>query len=43
LPSEGDKAPDFRATADDGRIISLADYRGKDLILYFFPKANTPG
>jgi len=43
VPSEGDKAPDFRATADDGRTISLADYRGKDLILYFFPKANTPG
>ena len=43
MPGEGDKAPDFRATADDGRTISLADYRGKSLILYFFPKANTPG
>jgi thioredoxin-dependent peroxiredoxin len=43
LLNEGDKAPDFRATADDGRTICLADYRGKDLILYFFPKANTPG
>jgi thioredoxin-dependent peroxiredoxin len=41
--SEGDKAPDFSAAADDGRTVSLADYRGKDLILYFFPKANTPG
>ena len=41
--SEGDKAPDFSATADDGRTVSLADYRGKNLILYFFPKANTPG
>jgi len=41
--SEGDKAPDFRATADDSRTISLADYHGKSLILYFFPKANTPG
>ncbi len=40
---EGDKAPDFLATADDGRTISLSDYRGKALILYFFPKANTPG
>jgi thioredoxin-dependent peroxiredoxin len=40
---QGDKAPDFQATADDGRIISLSDYRGRDLILYFFPKANTPG
>jgi peroxiredoxin Q/BCP len=43
LLNEGDKAPDFRATTDDGRTISLSDYRGKDLILYFFPKANTPG
>jgi len=43
LLSEGDQAPDFHATADDGRTISLADYRGKDLILYFSPKANTPG
>jgi thioredoxin-dependent peroxiredoxin len=43
LPNEGDNAPDFRATADDGRTISLSDYRGKALILYFFPKANTPG
>jgi thioredoxin-dependent peroxiredoxin len=40
---EGDAAPDFRATADDGRIVSLADYRGKNLILYFYPKANTSG
>lgn len=40
---EGDRAPDFRATADDGRTISLADYRGKNLILYFYPKANTSG
>jgi len=40
---EGDRAPDFRATADDGRTISLSSYRGKNLILYFFPKANTPG
>ena len=40
---EGDQAPDFRATADDGRTISLADYRGQAFILYFFPKANTPG
>ena len=40
---EGDAAPDFRVTADDGRTISLADYRGKNLILYFYPKANTSG
>jgi thioredoxin-dependent peroxiredoxin len=41
--NEGDQAPDFHATADDGRTISLGECRGKDLILYFFPKANTPG
>jgi thioredoxin-dependent peroxiredoxin len=40
---EGDAAPEFRATADDGRTVSLADYRGKNLILYFYPKANTSG
>ena len=40
---EGDKAPDFRATADDGKPVSLGDFRGKNLILYFYPKANTPG
>lgn len=40
---EGDKAPDFRTTADDGRTVSLADYRGRNLVLYFYPKANTTG
>jgi peroxiredoxin Q/BCP len=40
---EGDKAPDFSATADDGSTVSLGDYAGKNLILYFYPKANTPG
>jgi thioredoxin-dependent peroxiredoxin len=40
---EGDKAPDFKVTADEGQTISLKDYRGKNLILYFYPKANTPG
>jgi peroxiredoxin Q/BCP len=39
----GDKAPDFRLPTDNGNQISLADYRGKNVILYFFPKANTPG
>jgi len=40
---EGDIAPDFRATDDDGVILQLSDFHGKNLILYFFPKANTPG
>lgn len=40
---EGDAAPGFRSTADDGRTVSLADYRGKNLVLYFYPKADTSG
>lgn len=40
---EGDKAPVFSVTADDGRSVSLKDYAGRNLILYFYPKANTPG
>jgi thioredoxin-dependent peroxiredoxin len=39
----GDPAPDFTATSCDGRRVSLADFRGKKLLLYFFPKADTPG
>ncbi len=39
----GDKAPEFRLPADDGRDIALADLRGKSVVLYFFPKAQTPG
>jgi peroxiredoxin Q/BCP len=40
---EGDKAPDFRLKGDDGREIALSDLRGKYVVLYFYPKANTPG
>lgn len=39
----GDAAPDFTLTAADGSTISLADYRGQKVILYFYPKASTPG
>ncbi len=39
----GQAAPDFEAKATDGRTIRLADYRGRAVILYFFPKAFTPG
>ncbi len=39
----GDKAPEFTGTDKDGRPVSLADYRGKKLILYFYPKDNTAG
>lgn len=39
----GDRAPDFRLKTDEGKEVSVADYRGKRVLLYFFPKANTPG
>ena len=39
----GDKAPDFKLQADDGSEVSLAGLRGKHVLLYFFPKALTPG
>lgn len=40
---EGDKAPPFRLKADDGKEISLADLRGKSVVLYFYPRAMTSG
>ncbi|MFC5195013.1 thioredoxin-dependent thiol peroxidase [Bizionia hallyeonensis] len=39
----GDKAPDFTAKDQDGNSISLSDYKGKKLVLFFYPKASTPG
>jgi peroxiredoxin Q/BCP len=39
----GQKAPEFRLKADDGKDVSLADYRGKRVLLFFYPKANTSG
>ena len=39
----GDKAPDFKLQADDGRTVSLKDLRGKKVVLYFYPKDDTPG
>lgn len=40
---EGDKAPDFKAKDQNGNDISLSDFKGKKLILYFYPKDDTPG
>lgn len=40
---KGDKAPDFSGTDQDGIQHSLADYKGKKLVVFFYPKANTPG
>ncbi len=39
----GDKAPDFSGINQDGKKIGLSDFSGKKLILYFYPKDNTPG
>lgn len=39
----GDKAPDFEGTNQDGKKVGLKDFAGKKLILYFYPKDNTPG
>jgi thioredoxin-dependent peroxiredoxin len=43
LLNVGDSAPDFTATAHDGRTVRLSDYRGKNVVLWFYPKADTPG
>jgi thioredoxin-dependent peroxiredoxin len=39
----GDMAPDFTATTDAGTTVQLSDYRGKRVVLYFYPKDDTPG
>ena len=42
-PDLGKPAPDFSLLDQDGNMHSLQDYRGQRLIVYFFPKADTPG
>lgn len=39
----GNKAPDFNLKDKDGNNVSLSDFRGKKVVLYFYPKDNTPG
>ncbi|WP_375235755.1 thioredoxin-dependent thiol peroxidase [Winogradskyella sp.] len=39
----GDKAPNFEALDQDGNTIKLSDYKGKKLVVFFYPKASTPG
>lgn len=39
----GQRAPAFKLTADDGSQVRLADFKGKPVVLYFYPKDNTPG
>jgi len=40
---EGEKAPDFTAKDQNGSTVSLSDFKGKTVILYFYPKDDTPG
>lgn len=42
-PRAGDRAPDFQLPSTEGKEISLRDFKGKDVILYFYPKDDTPG
>jgi thioredoxin-dependent peroxiredoxin len=42
-PVEGAPAPDFHLARDGGGAISLADFKNRKLVLYFYPKADTPG
>lgn len=39
----GDKAPQFALKDQEGKTVRLADYRGRKLLLYFYPRADTPG
>jgi peroxiredoxin Q/BCP len=41
--SQGDVAPDFELPDQDGRAVKLSDFRGQPLVVYFYPKAATPG
>tara|TARA_B100000949_G_C13945978_1_gene310830 strand:+ start:50 stop:193 length:144 start_codon:yes stop_codon:yes gene_type:complete len=43
LLNVGEKAPDFTLPNYNGEDISLSDFKGENIILWFFPKANTPG
>lgn len=40
---EGNKAPDFTGTDQNGNTVSLHDFKGKKVVLYFYPKDDTPG
>jgi thioredoxin-dependent peroxiredoxin len=43
MVNEGDRAPDFSLPDQDGNTVSLADLRGKWVVLWWYPKASTPG
>jgi len=40
---QGDRAPEFTLTSDQGETVSLADFRGRKVVVYFYPKAGTSG
>ena len=40
---EGDNAPDFTVATQEGRQVSLSDFKGKNVVLYFYPRDDTPG
>ncbi|HYM55000.1 MAG TPA: thioredoxin-dependent thiol peroxidase [Solirubrobacteraceae bacterium] len=40
---QGDKAPDFELPDQDGRAVKLSDFQGQPVVVYFYPKADTPG
>jgi peroxiredoxin Q/BCP len=42
-PGVGDKAPAFSLSRDGGETVSLKDFKGRNLVLYFYPRADTPG
>ena len=43
IPAVGQMAPDFSATIDDGTTLRLSSLRGKIVVLFFYPKDDTPG
>jgi thioredoxin-dependent peroxiredoxin len=43
MVEEGKRAPDFELSSDSGEKVKLSDYRGRPVVLYFYPKDDTPG
>jgi thioredoxin-dependent peroxiredoxin len=43
MPKTGDRAPDFTVTTHTGETARLSDFAGKHVLLWFYPKADTPG
>jgi peroxiredoxin Q/BCP len=43
MVKEGDPAPDFELASQSGETVRLSDFRGKPVVLFFYPKDDTPG